>query len=54
MVYIRSFEDYAAFKQTYADWIDHDNLPARATVRADLLDPKLKIEILATAASESA
>ncbi len=48
-VYIQSFDDYAAFKAAYADWIDHNNLPARATVRADLLDPKLKIEIQATA-----
>ena len=49
-VYIKTFDDYAAFKQAYADWIDHDHLPARATVRADLLDPKLKVEIQATAA----
>ncbi|MEM6682510.1 MAG: RidA family protein [Pseudomonadota bacterium] len=50
-VYIKTFEDYAAFKAAYADWIDADNLPARATVRADLLDPKLKIEIQAIAAA---
>lgn len=49
-VYIQSFSDYAEFKKVYADWIDHDQLPARATVRADLLDPKLKIEIQAIAA----
>ena len=49
-VYIKSFDDYAAFKEAYAEWIDHDQLPARATVRADLLDPKLKVEIQATAA----
>ena len=49
-VYIQSFSDYAEFKETYAGWVDHDQLPARATVRADLLDPKLKIEIQATAA----
>ena len=49
-VYIASFDDYAAFKDAYAAWIDPENLPARATVRADLLDPKLKIEIQAAAA----
>ena len=49
-VYIKTFDDYAVFKEAYANWIDHDNLPARATVRADLLDPKLKIEIQASAA----
>ncbi|MEM8988592.1 MAG: RidA family protein [Pseudomonadota bacterium] len=49
-VYVATFDDYAAFKEAYAAWIDPDNLPARATVRADLLDPKLKIEIQTIAA----
>ena len=49
-VYIKSFDDYGAFKDVYAGWINHDHLPARATVRADLLDPKLKIEIQGIAA----
>ena len=49
-VFITSFDDYPAFKSAYAAWIDPDNLPARATVRADLLDPKLKIEIMGVAA----
>ena len=49
-VFITSFDDYPAFKAAYAAWIDPDNLPARATVRADLLDPKLKIEIMGVAA----
>lgn len=52
-VYIKTFDDYADFKATYAAWIDHDNLPARATVRADLLDPRLRLEIQATAARPS-
>lgn len=50
LVYIKSFEDYASFKEEYEMWIDQDNLPARATVRADLLDPSIKIEIMAVAA----
>ena len=48
-VYIASFDDYAAFKETYAKWIDHAALPARATVGAVLLDPKIRIEIVAMA-----
>lgn len=49
-VFIQSFEEYGSFKEAYASWIDQDSLPARATVRADLLDPKIKIEIMAVAA----
>ena len=50
MVYIASMDDYADFKEVFADWVTPGSLPARATVRADLIDPKLKIEIIATAA----
>lgn len=50
-VYLKNFEDYPYFKQVYADWIDPDNLPARATVRADLRDPALLVEIMAIAAA---
>lgn len=48
--WIKDFADYDAFNRVYDDWIDKENLPARATVRADLLDPRLKIEIAAVAA----
>lgn len=50
-VFIASFNEYAAFKETFAKWIDHANLPARATVRAELLDPRLKVEIQGIAAA---
>ncbi len=50
-VYLKDFEDYPSFKAVYADWIDTNNLPARATVRADLRDPALRIEIMAVAAA---
>ena len=49
-VFIATFEDYAKFKEAFAQWIDPGNLPARATVQAELLDPKLKIEITTIAA----
>jgi len=48
--WIADFADYGVFNETYDGWIDAGNLPARATVRAELLDPKLKIEIMVTAA----
>ena len=48
--WITDFDDYAGFNAAYDGWIDPDNLPARATVRADLLDPRLRIEIMAIAA----
>ena len=50
-VYLKRFEDYPDFKRVFADWIDTDNLPARATVRADLRDPALLVEIMAIAAA---
>ena len=49
-VYLRSFEDYDGFRTAYEQWIDADALPARATVRAELRDPRIRIEIMAIAA----
>lgn len=49
-VYLKTFEDYDAFRAAYAQWIDPAHLPARATVRADLRDPRIRIEIMASAA----
>lgn len=53
LVYLKDFDDYPAFKAAYADWIDAANLPARATVRGDMRDPRILIEIVATAAVAS-
>jgi enamine deaminase RidA (YjgF/YER057c/UK114 family) len=47
--WLKDFADYAAFNAAYDAWIDPRNLPARATVRADLLDPRLRIEIMTIA-----
>ena len=49
-VFITDFENYGAFKSAYQQWLGGENLPARATVRADLLDERLLIEIMCTAA----
>ncbi len=48
--WIADFADYSAFNEAYDIWIDEENLPVRATVRAGLLDPKVRIEIMLTAA----
>lgn len=50
MVYIKDLADYAQFNEIYDQWIDRSNLPARATVKADLIDPRLRIEIVTIAA----
>ncbi|MEX2495070.1 MAG: RidA family protein [Woeseia sp.] len=51
-VYLKSFEDYESYRATWAAWIDLQSLPARATVQADLRDPRLLIEVQAIAALE--
>lgn len=48
--WIKDFADYAAFNETYDSWVDSDHLPARATVRADMLDDKILIEVMCIAA----
>ncbi len=52
--WISDFSDYAAFNDAYDAWVEADNLPARATVKAELLDPRLRIEIMVTAAKDGA
>jgi len=49
-VYLRSFADYDGFRTAYEQWLERDALPARATVRAELRDPRIRIEIMAIAA----
>lgn len=52
-VWIADFADYGAFNETYDGWVDPEGKPARATVRAELLDPRLRVEIAAVAAVPS-
>lgn len=52
-VYLKDFTDYADFNAVYGAWIGEAK-PARATVRADLLDPRLRIEIAAIAVKAEA
>lgn len=48
--WIKDLDDYAGFNAVYDNWVDKDNLPARATVKADLVDPRLRIEVMTVAA----
>ncbi|WP_420408438.1 RidA family protein [Hoeflea sp.] len=41
--------DFADFNAVWDDWVDRDNLPARATYEARLAFPGLRIEIAAVA-----
>jgi len=50
--WISDFDDYGAFNDAYDAWVDPNNLPARATVKAELLDPTLRIEIMVTASRD--
>lgn len=49
-VYLKSFADYESFREEWAEWLGTAALPARATVQAELRDPRLRIEIQAIAA----
>ena len=48
--WIHDFADYCVFNETYDAWVDRENLPARATVKAELLDARVRIEVMLTAA----
>ncbi len=49
-VWLADFADYGAYNEVYGQWVDPAAKPVRATVRAELLDPRLKIEMMAVAA----
>jgi enamine deaminase RidA (YjgF/YER057c/UK114 family) len=48
-VWIRDFADYGAYNDVWEKWIAPGAQPARASVGAALLDPRLRIEIAAIA-----
>lgn len=49
-VWITEMQNYGAFNELYDAWIDPAAKPARATVRADLIDPRLLVEVMVVAA----
>lgn len=50
-VYLKDLADYRAFDQAYASAFG-GNKPARATLRVDMVSPKILVEIQATASSK--
>lgn len=48
--WIADLADYQGFNDVYDAWVDKENLPARATVKAELVDPRLRIEVMTIAA----
>lgn len=51
-VYLSSYDNYAEYNRTYAECFGTAR-PARATVRADLVNPELLVEIQAVACKGS-
>jgi enamine deaminase RidA (YjgF/YER057c/UK114 family) len=49
-VWLRQFSDYEAYNAVWESWIPAGGQPARASVGATLLDPRLRIEVAAIAA----
>jgi enamine deaminase RidA (YjgF/YER057c/UK114 family)/rhodanese-related sulfurtransferase len=49
-VWVTDFAEYEAYNEVYDAWVDPDNKPARATVQAALVDPRLKVEMMVVAA----
>lgn len=49
-VYIKNLPDFPVFNQIWVDWLQECVTPSRATIQADLVNPKWLIEIAVTAA----
>lgn len=49
-IFIRDWADFAGMNRAWDAWIDPAHLPARATVRAELVDPAWRIEVTGVAA----
>ena len=48
-VWVKDFADYGAYNEVWEKWVAPRGQPARASVGASLLDPRLRIEIAAIA-----
>lgn len=49
-LWITDMANFKAMNEVWNGWVDPDNAPVRACVRADLARPELLIEIMVTAA----
>ncbi|BBB29544.1 RidA family protein [Neptunomonas japonica] len=48
-IWVSDMNDFAAMNDVWVGWIDAENPPVRACVRADLITPDYKVEIQVTA-----
>jgi enamine deaminase RidA (YjgF/YER057c/UK114 family) len=48
-IYLADMKDFAAMNAVWDKWVSPGNTPARATIQAQLAQPKWRIEIVATA-----
>ena len=48
-IFLADMTDFAAMNKVWDAWVSKGNTPARATVQAQLAQPKWRIEIVATA-----
>lgn len=49
-VWLVDISTFGEMNRAWDEWLDHDNMPARATVEARLASPDYKVEIAAIAA----
>lgn len=49
-IWLRDIDDFEKMNEVWDQWVDHANLPVRATVEARLADPRILVEIAVTAA----
>jgi enamine deaminase RidA (YjgF/YER057c/UK114 family) len=52
-VYLADISDFAAMNEVYDAWLDREAMPARACTEAKLADPRLRVEVMAVAATGS-
>ena len=50
-VYLSNIADFAAMNAVYDAWVDKANPPTRACLETRLADPRLRVEIVAIAAT---
>ena len=49
-VLLKDIGDFGVLNEEWDAWVDHDALPARATMQAELAAPNILVELIVTAA----
>lgn len=53
-IWLRDLEDYDAFNEVWDQWIVQGQSPARACAKAQLADPRARVELIVIAATAAA